>query len=114
MDAVQRFTLLITQEVDKIVIYIRGDLDFTVSPDLMTEIEKVFRYGTHTCVLDFERVTFVDSEVVKLLLDIRQRLLSQGVGFYLQNCNAQVDRVISILGLQRWLLNSTCEELLAT
>ena len=109
MEAVHQFTLSIAQEVDRIVIYVRGELDFSMSSRLIMEVERALRDGIRACVFDFESVTFIDSEIVKSLLDIRHRLNEYGVMFYLQNCNAQVNRIITILGLQRWLLYSAYE-----
>lgn len=83
----------------ELVIRLCGDLDFAVTPRLMGAIEAVLDDAVSAYVLDCQDVTFIDSETLKALLLLRQRLHESSQFLTLRNCSRPVSRILVILGL---------------
>lgn len=105
MDAVHGFTLSMYQNSDSnVVIYLHGELDLNASARLFAETKNIISCGANSCIIDLANVAFIDSEIVKSLLLIRKDLQKYGIKFYLQNCNSQVKRIISVLNYKSLLM----------
>ena len=101
MDAVQGIALSVAREGDETVIYARGQLDFATKSELTKTIEAARHDATAVCALDFEMVTFIDSETLKSLLFLHRALAQSGKVLYIRKCSAQVMRTITLLGLDQ-------------
>ena len=99
MDAVQGVALSVAREGDETVVYARGQLDFATESQLAKAVRTAGRAATAACALDFEMVTFIDSEALKSLLLLRRTLARNGKLLYIRKCSAQVMRTITLLGL---------------
>ena len=99
MEAVQGVALSVAREGDETVVYARGQLDFATESHLAKAVRSAGRAATAACALDFEKVTFIDSEALKSLLSLRHTLARSGKLLYIRKCSAQVMRTISLLGL---------------
>ena len=101
MDATRGITLSVAREGDEIVIRVRGQLDFATAPELAEAIETAARGPYAACALDFELVTFIDSEALKSLLALHYMFAERGKTLYISRCSSQVNRTITILGIDR-------------
>lgn len=101
VDASARLTA--ARQGDLAVVRAVGDLDFATTTALLEALQRAVGVGVVCCVLDCERVTFIDSEVIKTLLALRSSLSGAGVRLELRNPSRQVRRVLDLLGLDNRL-----------
>ncbi len=106
MDATRGITLSMACEGDEIVIRTRGQLDFATAPKLAEAIETAANGSYAACALDLELVTFIDSEALKSLLALHHMFGERGKTLYISRCSSQVNRTITILGIDR---NFNCD-----
>lgn len=99
MDVDVSAQLTAARDGDLAVVRACGDLDFATTTVLLDALERAVGAGVVCCALDCERVTFIDSEVIKTLLALRSSLSGAGVRFELRNPSRQVKRVLDLLGL---------------
>ena len=102
MDAARGIALSAARECDEIVFRVRGQVDFATSGELA---ESVRSFATDSCAayaLDFELVTFIDSEAFKTLIALRRDLADRGKTLYISRCSSQVHRILSLLGIDRY------------
>jgi anti-sigma B factor antagonist len=79
---------------------ISGDLDQASSPELRSELQGVIGGSDADLLLiDCEQLTFIDSTGVKVLLEARRRLVTEGRDLRLTNVAGTPRRVLEILGL---------------
>ena len=106
MDAAGGMVLSVAREGDEMVIGARGQLDFATNTELARTVESVADDSCSICALDFELVTFIDSEALKTLLSLHRAFAERGKTLYIRKCSAQVGRTISLLGIG---LDFTCD-----
>lgn len=82
-----------------LVIKLCGDLDFSVTPQLIAAIEAAVDESVSACMLDCNDVTFIDSETLKAFLVLQRRLRESSQSLQLSNCSRPVARILEILGL---------------
>jgi anti-anti-sigma factor len=74
------------------VLRLEGELDLTSAP----ELRKRFDEAEGSLILDFARVTFIDSAVLKELLRARAELAERGVRFVLADVPMPVRRLLDL------------------
>jgi anti-anti-sigma factor len=74
------------------VLRLEGELDLASAP----ELRKRFDEAEGSLVLDFARVTFIDSAVLKELLRARAELAERGVRLVLAGVTAPVRRLLDL------------------
>jgi anti-anti-sigma factor len=111
MDASPGLALSMVRSNDSVVVSVRGELDFGGVTGMTATLESAVGDGEVTsCTLDCEEVTFIDSEAVKALLQLRRRLAHAGVDFALRNCSKPVMRLVTLLGVRHYLLGPEDDE----
>jgi anti-sigma B factor antagonist len=85
------------------VLALSGDLDLAAVPQLREEAAGRISSGTGALCLDLGGVTFLDSSGLGVLVELRTRARSNGVGFELQNVPSGPARIITIAGLAETL-----------
>jgi anti-anti-sigma factor len=75
------------------VLKLEGELDLAAAPALRKRIDE---FDGESLVLDFERVTFIDSAVLKELLRARAELTERGVRLVLAGVPAPVRRLLDL------------------
>lgn len=78
---------------------VRGELDFATVPALEEALEQVISSGAENITLDFNGVTFLDSEGLKVLLRVYRHLRDHGGSLQVQGCSRFVAKTFEILGL---------------
>lgn len=104
MEAVRGLTLWSAREGDKVVIYVRGELDFATTPRLIQTIGNLVEESVDTYVIHCQEVTFIDSETLKHVLTLRRELARAGKVLGLCRCSPQVRRILDLLGLSDQLV----------
>jgi anti-anti-sigma factor len=75
------------------VLTLEGELDLAAAPALRKHVDE---FDGESLVLDFARVTFIDSAVLKELLRARAELSEKGVRLVLAGVPAPVRRLLDL------------------
>lgn len=84
---------------DRVVIALRGELDLLGAPRLQREIEQANVDSRDVLVLDLKELEFVDSAGLRVILAAHERARSRGQEFALTKGSEQVQRLLSIAGV---------------
>jgi anti-sigma B factor antagonist len=90
-------------ERDRVVVGLRGELDLVGAPLLQTEMESLEIDGAEMVVLDLRELRFIDSAGLRVILAAHERSQQRGQAFALSRGSAQVQRLLSIAGLDEHL-----------
>lgn len=85
------------------MIGLHGELDLLGAPLLQSEIENPEIDGTEMVVLDLQDLRFIDSAGLRVILAAHERSQQRGQAFALSRGSAQVQRLLSIAGLDEHL-----------
>jgi anti-sigma B factor antagonist len=83
------------------VVVVEGEHDVYTAPSLSEQLDSLLEEGV-PFVIDLTPTTFVDSSVLRVLLEARRRADERGVGFAValgQDDSGPVRRVLDITGL---------------
>ena len=73
------------KEGDILVCSIEGEININTSPELRAFFDKTFRAGNKYIMIDFSRVSYIDSSGLATLVEMLQRV--QKIGGKLKLCN---------------------------
>jgi anti-sigma B factor antagonist len=93
----------VRHERDRVVVALHGELDLLGAPQLQAEVEHQEIEGTGTIVLDLGDLRFIDSAGLRVILAAHERSQQRGQAFALSRGSAQVQRLLSIAGLDEHL-----------
>jgi anti-anti-sigma factor len=93
----------VRHERDRVVVSLQGELDLLAAPTLQAAIEGPEIDGSGMLVLDLRDLRFVDSAGLRVILVAHERSQQRGQAFALSRGPAQVDRLLSIAGLDEHL-----------
>ena len=99
MDARNAFSVTTARADTEVTVRASGDLEFSVTRELVEAIESALDDSVAIVVLDCEHVTFIDSEALKALIAVRRKLRLQGKVFMLGKCSRPVTRVLTLVGV---------------
>ena len=107
---VQLFEASLQLEDNQAVIQIRGELDYATAPILQNALNKAIAAGSCDVVLDFNDVTFLDSEGLKILILAHRELSERGGTLSIKGCSRFVAKTFEILGMDvHFGVNSTAK-----
>ena len=89
-------------EAGKTVIALDGRFDFGARKSFKETIDKVIELG-NPVVLDLEKVTFVDSSALGLLVICHQNLKNKNIPFYLVNPQTYVKQVLDLANIGKMI-----------
>jgi anti-anti-sigma factor len=96
------------------VLTVTGELDLASAPALEEELEQVLNGGSGLVVVDLRQLEFIDSTGLSVLVKAHQRAQDADASFGLVRGGAQVQRLLSLTGLEdRLRVAETPEELLS-
>ena len=86
---------------DILYLYLDGELDHAVAGELRRKIDELLDGGeaVKNVVLNMERLTFMDSTGVGLIMGRYKKLKQDNVGLFIDKPNAQIDKVLRVSGL---------------
>lgn len=99
----ERLQIEVRHERDRVVIGLHGELDLLGAPVLQSEIENPELEATEMVVLDLRDLHFVDSAGLRVILAAHERSQQRGQAFALSRGSTQVQRLLSIAGLDEHL-----------
>jgi anti-sigma B factor antagonist len=96
----EQFNIEVRHEPDRIVLTLHGELDLVSAPRLQSEIESnTVEAAADTLVLDLDDVHFIDSAGLRVVLAAHERTLERGRRLALTPGSPQVQRLLSIAGV---------------
>ena len=85
---------------DILYLYLEGELDQSVAGDLRGKIDDYIAAAkVKNVVFNMEKLTFMDSTGVGLILGRYKKLKSENVGLFIDKPNPQIDKVLRVSGL---------------
>ncbi len=94
--------ILTTFKNQKLTLFLRGELDHHTARDAMRKIDRlVDEYLPRDCAVDMEKLSFMDSSGIALILRTHKRLTQMGGRAWIENPSPQAQRVIDASGIDR-------------
>ena len=82
-------------------IYISGEIDHHSAFEIKDEIDcQLLYYTPKTAVMNFEKVSFMDSSGIGLILARYKFAQNCGTSLYVQGLNTQTQRVLALAGIK--------------
>jgi anti-sigma B factor antagonist len=107
------FQIAVHGEDRATVIAVSGELDLASSPALEQALARVNGSDTELVILDLRELEFMDSTGLSVLVKANQHALETGKRFGLVKGSSQVQRLLSLTGMdERITVADTPEELL--
>jgi anti-anti-sigma factor len=95
----EQFTVEVRQAPDRIVLTLHGELDLVGAPRLQSELESDTVDAAAVIVLDLDDVRFMDSTGLRAVLAAHERTAERGQRLALTPGSPQVQRLLSIAGV---------------
>ncbi len=87
---------------DSIYVSLLGEIDLKTSDSLRKELENLLdKHSGKELILDFQRVGFIDSSGLGVLLGRYKRIHTQGGKLSITNAQPQVKRILELSGISR-------------
>jgi anti-sigma B factor antagonist len=83
----------------ELILAVSGELDLATAPVLEHHLEKAWTRDPTAIVLDLERLRFIDSTGLRLIVETHQRAIAQDTRFSLRRLQNQVQRVCDLVGV---------------
>jgi len=106
----QRFRVEIRTEPDRVVVQLFGELDLVGAPLLASELERTETDRPPLLVLDVSELEFVDSAGLRVILAANARARERGAELVLTPTPPQLQRLLSIAGVEEHLRVATSAE----
>ncbi|MBR2028944.1 MAG: anti-sigma factor antagonist [Oscillospiraceae bacterium] len=82
-------------------IYISGEIDHHSAFEIKDTIDgQLLYYNPKTAIMNFEKVSFMDSSGIGLILARYKFAQNCGTNLYVQGLNAQTQRVLALAGIK--------------
>jgi anti-sigma B factor antagonist len=99
MSAGEQFTIVTRQGQDRLILELQGELDMTCAQQLDAALAGADLGRVSALVLDLRDVTFLDSTGLKAIFRVRKAVHDGGLQFAVTEGSAQVQRLLSLTGL---------------
>lgn len=86
-----------------VVIAITGEIDAATASALSAELEDAIASTAPRVVVDFSRLSFIDSSGLSMLIAAHRRLVEDGRGLVVRSAPPSARRLLEISGLDRVL-----------
>ena len=91
----------IQNKEDVIIAELSGALDVAIQADLKDELSKITEMNNDDLVLDFKRVSFIDSSCLGALVAITKKIRESGGDIKIANLNDDVRSIFQITRLDK-------------
>ena len=93
----------VTRQDRRLVVSVSGELDYANSPQLIEALREELADPAVELVFDFSKLSFLDSEGLKLLVKVYRRIDEAGGSVSIIGCNTGITRLFQICGLTKIL-----------
>jgi anti-anti-sigma factor len=113
MNAQDSFRVDVRKEQRAVVFTVRGELDLASSPALEQELDRVSDTAVDLLIVDLRELRFMDSTGLHALVKAHKRAQDSGQRFAVVQGGAQIQRLLSLTGVEELLtVADSPEELL--
>ena len=84
-----------------VVCYVEGEIDINTAPDLKKHFEKILSKKAPKIVVNFAKVTYVDSSGLATLVEILKGMRTYGGKMRLSNLSPKIKSLFEITKLER-------------
>ena len=91
-------------ENDIKVIYLEGEMDTNTSPEVLSELDNLRNNGVKKMLLNLEKLDFISSAGLRVLLATAQQLKASGGDFRVCQLNKEIKEVFDISGFSTLLM----------
>ena len=91
-------TLTITEENDTVIGTLEGRLDTTASAQFAKDMQPLIDNADKHILLDCEKLAFISSSGLRLLLTLRKEAMNKGGDVTIKNVSTEVKQVFTITG----------------
>lgn len=95
--------LRIDRNGESTIVYLTGELDLLVSPDLQRLLDTECEQSPRRLRLDLTDVDFLDSSALRVFVHTHKRLAGESARLELVSCTPEIRRLLSLTSLD-WLL----------
>jgi anti-sigma B factor antagonist len=95
--------IAVSQEDDRVVLALDGELDMASAPLLQRAVEDVELARRPLLVLDLGRLEFIDSTGLRIILSTRKRCQERDQELAVTRGSQQVERLLSVTGMAEHL-----------
>ena len=91
-------------ENDIKIIYLEGEMDTNTSPEILNELDTLRNSGVEKMLLNLEKLDFISSAGLRVLLATAQQLKASGGDFRVCQLNNEIKEVFDISGFSTLLM----------
>ncbi|MBA3808049.1 MAG: STAS domain-containing protein [Solirubrobacterales bacterium] len=103
MGAQDHLSITVTQEDERAVLALDGELDMASAPQLQRAVEDPELAGKGLVVLDLHRLEFIDSTGLRIILAARKLCGERDQELAVTQGSPQVERLLSVTGMSEHL-----------
>lgn len=107
MEARDHLQIDVSEEENRIVLALDGELDMASSPRLERVVEELEMEGKPTVVLDLQQLAFIDSTGLRIILSVHKRCHERGQELAVTRGSQQVERLLSVTGMAAHLRSAS-------
>jgi anti-anti-sigma factor len=108
--ATDNFSAIVVVQDDACVVMLSGELDMVSAPELARVLNSVPESGPAEVVLDFSKLSFIDSSGIAVLMEAQNRLEESDRRLSVHSARRHAMRVFEISGLLGFLNVAPTEE----
>ena len=90
-----------TEEGRTLTLAGRGEIDFATLDTLTDELDKASREDIDDVIVDLQKVTYIDSSGLGVLVGAHRRLKAEGRSLVLRIADAEMIKLLAITGLDQ-------------
>ncbi|MBR2497631.1 MAG: STAS domain-containing protein, partial [Parabacteroides sp.] len=93
----------IVKDLEETIVSVEGRVDTITAPDLEKQVEPIWEDNGKTIVFDCEKLEYVSSSGLRVILSTHKKLTAKGGKFILRNLTSEVRSVMDLTGFSRIL-----------
>ena len=94
----------VLRRIDHVALYgLRGDLDATIAPLFLAEVDRVLHQGVTSLVIDASTIQFMSSKGLRAMTEARRRCRDRGGDLAVARPSVAVRQVLDLLDLHALL-----------
>jgi anti-sigma B factor antagonist len=103
MGAQDQLRIEVRHGTERVIVRMVGELDMATAPLLQSAIDAAELGPKAMVVLDLQQLRFIDSTGLRAVLQVRERCRERGQEFAVTRGSAQVQRLLSVTGVDQHL-----------